>query len=47
MTSNAESMVNIQDSDDEVLTLLMDAIKHNPDMLIKAVQENKTTNRNQ
>ncbi|WP_164999266.1 site-specific integrase [Methanohalophilus profundi] len=47
MTLTAESMVNIQDSDDEVLTLLMDAIKHNPDMLIKAVQENKTTNTDQ
>jgi hypothetical protein len=29
------------DSGDEVLTLLMDTIKHNTDMLIRDLQENK------
>ena len=44
MTLTAEGMVSIQDSDGEVMTLLMDAIKNNPEMLIKAVKNSKNHN---
>ncbi|ADE35964.1 hypothetical protein Mmah_0434 [Methanohalophilus mahii DSM 5219] len=34
--------MQLTDSDDELFDILMDAIKHNPDIFIKTVQKNKT-----